>query len=291
MTARHTTDAPLCLAIDIGGTKVDVGVVRADGTILRREKFATDAASPGLFDTLASAVARVRADHEVLVVGVGCGGPMDHGGALVSPLNIPAWRSFPLRDQLAAATALPTLVDNDAKALALAEGRFGGARGVANYLSMVVSTGVGGGVVLNNVLLEGRDGNAGHIGHVNVCPDGHLCPCGARGCLEAEASGSAIARITGRAPKDATDDVRHRTGYLVGTAVSSAAALLDFDRCFVAGSVALGFGETFFGAANQAVAECAKISFTTTLRIEPSVLGPDGPLLGAACIAWRQVLA
>src|SRR5207248_7729092 len=129
---------------------------------------------------------------------VGCGGPMAPGGEAVSPLNIPAWRDFPLRRRLAELTGLPVFVDNDAKALALGEGWVGAAAGERDFIAMVVSTGVGGGIVLDGRLLDGRDGNAGHIGHVNVEPDGHVCGCGARGCLEAEASGTAIRRITGR---------------------------------------------------------------------------------------------
>ncbi len=105
---------------------------------------------------------------------------------------------------------------------------------------MVVSTGVGGGIVLDGRLLDGRAGNAGHIGHVIVEPDGHLCGCGARGCLEAEASGSAIARITGNPAADASPEVRERTGTLVGRAVASVANLLDLHLAVVSGSVAFG---------------------------------------------------
>ena len=174
---------------------------------------------------------------------------MDLGGEHVSPLNIPAWRGFPLRARLAAHTGLPVAVDNDAKALALGEGWVGAAAGRRNYLAMVVSTGVGGGIVCDGRLLDGIGGNAGHIGHVIVEPEGHECGCGARGCLEAEASGIAIARITGRPPAEATPDTVARTGTLVGRAVASVANLLDLDLAVVAGSVALGFGAPFFAAA------------------------------------------
>src|SRR5205814_9329388 len=122
-------------------------------------------------------------------------------------LNIPGWRRFPLRKRLADATGLATFVDNDAKAPALGEGWRGAAAGERNFLAMVVSTGVGGGIVLDGRLLDGSAGNAGHIGHVIVEPDGHICGCGARGCLEAEASGTAIRRITGRPPAQAPDAV------------------------------------------------------------------------------------
>ena len=133
-----------------------------------------------------------------MVCGVGCGGPMSPGGETVSPLNIAGWRDFPLRARLRELTGVPTYVDNDAKALALGEGWIGAAAGQRDFIGMVVSTGMGGGIVLDGRLLEGRLGNAGHIGHVVVVPEGRHCVCGGRGCLEAEASGTAIAAITGR---------------------------------------------------------------------------------------------
>ncbi len=278
--------APLCLALDIGGTKIEAALVTSEGELLRRERVDTQIEG-SLIDEVAALLERVGSRHSVAALGVGCGGPMRGHGAFVSPLNISVWRDFPLLDALRSCVAAPVFIENDAKALALAEGRFGAAAGVSNYLSMVVSTGVGGGLVIDGELLDGREGNAGHVGHVVVCPDGRACVCGSRGCLEAEASGSAIAAMTGAPAAHASDDERRRCGRLVGQAVSTVAALLDFDRCFVAGSVALGFGDVFFRAANDSVAQWARIEHARTLRIEPSALRADGPLLGAACVAWR----
>ena len=106
------------------------------------------------------------------------------------------------------------------------------------------------GIVLDGRLLDGADGNAGHLGHLIVEPLGRRCACGARGCLEAEVSGTAIAAFTGAPAQEAPHAVRVRTGRLVGRAVASVANLLDLRLAVVAGSVALGFGETFFDAAN-----------------------------------------
>src|SRR5207245_6024314 len=135
-----------------------------------------------------------------VVCGIGSAGPMTVAHERVSPVNLPAWRDFPLRARVAEVTGLPTFLDGDAKALALAEGRFGAARGVDDYVAMVVSTGVGGGIVVGGVLLDGATGNAGHVGHVIVEPDGRLCGCGARGCRGAGVSGTATRAITGRRP-------------------------------------------------------------------------------------------
>lgn len=219
--------------------------------------------------------------------GVGCGGPMTAGGEEVSPLNIPAWRAFPLRRRLAEHTGLEVWVDNDAKALALGEAWVGAARDQRCFVAMVVSTGVGGGIVLDGRLLDGAGGNAGHIGHVMVEPQGRVCGCGARGCLEAEASGSAIAAVTGDQPANASAEVRDRAGVMVGRAVASVANLLDLELAVVGGSVALGYGEPFFEAANRELRQRARLSFSSHARIVPVGLGADGPLVGAAAVAWR----
>jgi glucokinase len=276
------------LAIDIGGTKLAVARVDDTGRLLDR-RAAPTAARGGpeeMWSGLVELVAGVRHGDEA-VVGVGCGGPMEPGGASVSPLNIPAWRRFPLRARLAELTGLPVYVDNDAKALALGEGWVGAARGERNFVAMVVSTGVGGGVVVDGRLLDGATGNAGHIGHVVVAPDGRVCACGGQGCLEAEASGTAIRAITGGAPAAAGDDVRRRTGTLVGLALASVVHLLDLRLAVVAGSVALGYGATFFDAAQAELDRRLGLEFAHGARVVPAALGAGGPLVGAAAVGWR----
>ena len=274
------------LAIDIGGTKIAAGVVSAAGDLLARASAPT--ARDSLFEDLCALVADVRRGDEV-VCGVGCGGPMTAGGEHVSPLNIPAWRDFPLRAALVDALggAVPVFVDNDAKALALGEGWVGAAAGVANFIAMVVSTGVGGGIVLDGRLLDGAAGNAGHIGHVIVEPGGRRCGCGAAGCLEAEASGTAIAAITGRPAAEAPPEVRERCGRLVGRAVASVANLLDLRLAVVAGSVALGFGGAFFRAAQDELDRSARLDFSAGAVIRPARLGDAAPLIGAAAVGFR----
>ena len=288
--------ADLALAVDIGGTKMAAGLVAIDGTLLERAMRPTPATSGPdeaevLWDNLAGVVheatAAVRPGNRLVVCGAGCGGPMSPGGEEVSPLNIAGWRSFPLRARLAALTGLPTFVDNDAKALALGEGWVGAATGYDDYIAMVVSTGVGGGLVIDGELLDGESGNAGHIGHLNVVPNGNLCSCGAFGCLEAEASGWAIEARTGVTPADADAATRTRTAELVGRAVGTLASVLDFNHCYVAGSVALGYGDEFFDVANKSARSMARLPYSEHLEIVRSELGADGPLLGAALVAWR----
>jgi glucokinase len=276
------------LAVDIGGTKLAVGRVDRTGALTERRTAPTpaDGGPEPMWARLAELVTAVRRGDEV-AVGVGCGGPMEPGGRTVSPLNIPAWTRFPLQQRLVDLTGLPVHIDNDAKALALGEGWVGAARGVRDYVAMVVSTGVGGGIVLDGRLLDGAAGNAGHIGHVIVEPDGRVCGCGARGCLEAEASGTGIRAATGAAPADAGDAVRRRTGTLVGRAVASVVNLLDLRLAVVAGSVALGYGDTFFAAAQAELDARTRIEFARGARIVPAGLGDRGPLIGAAAVGWR----
>jgi glucokinase len=152
---------------------------------------------------------------------------------------------------------------------------------------MVVSTGVGGGIVLDGRLLDGSQGNAGHIGHVVVEPEGRHCACGGRGCLEAEASGRSIEAMTGHPAPEAPDSVRRRTGTLVGRAVASVANLLDVELAVVAGSVALGFGAVFFDAAQAEIELRSRLDFSRGTTIRAAALGADGPLLGAAAVARR----
>jgi len=280
----------LCLALDIGASKLEAGLLDRHGDIWR----SAGSITPGgddpelLFLSVTRLLDGLLSDEEEcpLALGVGSAGPV-HDQSDVSPLNIPAWRGFPLRRRLEDRYGLATFVELDTKALALAEGWRGAARGRKNYLAMVVSSGIGGGLVLDGRLVEGRTGNAGHVGHVIVEPGGRPCSCGGRGCLEAEASGWAIASITGRPPAEASPEMIERTGRLVGEALASVANLCDLDLFVVAGSVALGFGRPFFQAAARALHDNAKQSYAWETEVLPAGLGKSAPLVGAAAVAWR----
>jgi glucokinase len=273
------------LAIDIGGTKLAVGVVSTSGELLSRMQ--TQTPSTDVWGALKKLIDAQMLQTEVRIeaCGVGCGGPMTLGGESVSPLNIPDWRGFSLLSAIESATGLKTYIANDAQALVLGEVWCGSAVGVSDVIGMVVSTGVGGGIVSNNKLVTGHFGNAGHIGHVIVEPDGRLCECGAHGCLEAHVSGRSIEAMTGKPSEYATNEVKIEAGKLVGRALVAVGALMDLQLCVIGGSVALGFGALFFESVQHELDRSARLEFIRGMRVLPVGQGDAAPLIGAASLA------
>lgn len=293
--------SPLALAIDIGGTKLAAAAVAGDSSLLRSKRCPTPATTDGeeVWTALAHLVDDVANGEVVGAVGVGCGGPMS--GELVSPLNIPAWHDFPLADRLRALlSGAPVVLRNDAIAMAVGEHALGAGRGARAFLGMVVSTGVGGGLVLDGQPLTGPSGNAGHIGHVVVDPDGPECVCGGRGCLEAIARGPAVVAWARQEGSTATDGrtlvaaanggdaialaALTRAGRAVGVACASAAALFDLDVIAVGGGLAAA-GDLLLGPAVAAFERHAGMDFVRRCRLVPAALGTDAGLVGAGVLA------
>ncbi|RVX47245.1 glucokinase [Nonomuraea polychroma] len=176
------------LAIDIGGTKLAAALVDEAGSVLcsaTRPTPRTDVMS-----ALAALIEEVTANGPpALAVGIGCAGPVDLATGTVSPVNMPSWRGFPLREEVQKLTGLPTVLAGDAQCFALGEHWLGAGRGSASLLGIVVSTGIGGGLVIDGAPLLGPTGNAGHVGHMSIDPYGERCECGGRGCVERYSSG------------------------------------------------------------------------------------------------------
>jgi glucokinase len=189
--------APAVLGLDIGGTKIAAGVVDAEGVVhgFLTAPTAADAATAveQLFELGRRAIAESALDVEA--VGIGCGGPLDsEKGVLIAPLHLPGWRNVPIAELAAEAFGRPAVLDNDATAAAAGEHRYGAGRGTRTMVYLTISTGVGGGVVLDGAVQRGRSGNGGELGHVTVDWRGRRCRgCGRRGCLEAYCSGTSIA--------------------------------------------------------------------------------------------------
>ncbi|MDR0594966.1 MAG: ROK family protein, partial [Bifidobacteriaceae bacterium] len=189
------------LGLDIGGTKLAVAVVTADGSIhgwqvepTQRERGPQDVIRR-LFAMGHRAIAEAGPAQPVRAVGISCGGPLDaRGGVLLRPFHLPGWIDVPLVAMAEAEFGLPAVLGNDASAAVLAEHRHGAGRGLATVVYLTISTGVGGGLVFNHKLHHGAAGNGGELGHLTVQAGGRDCSCGRRGCLEAYCSGTSIAR-------------------------------------------------------------------------------------------------
>jgi glucokinase len=279
------------LCLDVGGTKV--AAARYDGSLgdVVRQPTGTDP-----WETI-TAVLDPLADG-VDSVGVACGGPMQWPAGVVAPLNVPAWvGGFPLRDRLAERYGVPVRLHNDAVCVAAAE-HWKGDWGTDDLLGMVVSTGVGGGLVLGGRLVDGSTGNAGHVGHVVVDPAGPVCPCGGRGCLEAMARGPALvewARSRGSKAADGVELGRlagqgdsvalqafARAGRALGLGIASAVHLLDVRAVAVGGGISQV--PSLWPTLRRTFLEHARLSFAREVRVEPAHLGQEAGLLGAAAL-------
>jgi glucokinase len=234
---------------------------------------------------------------------------VDASAGTVSPVNVPGWRDFPLVRRVRAATGgLPVELIGDGVAITAAEHWQGAARGHDNALCMVVSTGVGGGLVLNGRLHPGPTGNAGHIGHISVDLDGDPCPCGSRGCVERIASGPNIAR---RAREDgwlpgpdgdasaaavafaarAGDPVAvasfERAAQALAAGIAATATLVEIDIAVIGGGVGKA-GDVLFTPLRKALADYATLSFVRRLTVTPAQMGTDAGLVGAAAAALAR---
>jgi glucokinase len=319
-------DAPdLALAVDIGGTKLAAGLVDVDGRVVARRQRLTPPATSGQATAVTAALldlldellvaepwSRDRSPAALAGVGLACAGPIDVVAGTVSPVNIPAWREEPLVAAVAAHLDLSSVsLVNDAVAMTVGEHGRGAGRGVDDVLGIVVSTGVGGGLVLDGVPRLGPTGNAGHVGHTVIDVDGEPCPCGSRGCVETRASATSMVRdalgrgwvppadATGAAPADgralavaaAERDPLALAAIDRGTAalaagIVSASALVDLDLVVIGGGFAAA-GAVLFDPLRRHLDALRGMPFLDRLRVVPAELGRDAGLVGAARVARR----
>lgn len=291
------------LALDIGGTKIAAGVVDANGALLHQNRQPTPRS--GDPDEVWAAAQRTIADALAFAgavdgVGISSAGPINLDEGTISPVNIAAWRGFPVREKAAAAVpGVPVRLAGDGLCMALGEHWRGAGQGAAFLLGMVISTGIGGGLVLDGVPYDGRTGNAGHVGHIVVDPDGSRCACGGRGCVETIGSGPhlvAWARSQGWPGTDAKeladaaaagDPVAlaafDRGTRAVAAMISSVAACCDLDLVVIGGGVAKA-GPVLFDPLREALADYLGLDFVRGLRVLPAALGGEAGLIGAAAL-------
>ncbi len=244
-----------------------------------------------------------RAGGVIGAVGIASPGPLDLAAGTTSPVNIACWRNFPLRDRVAAAApGVPVRIAGDALCVALGEHWRGAGQGAQFLLGMVVSTGVGGGLVLGGAPYLGRTGNAGHVGHVIVDPGGHPCGCGGRGCVETVASGPALVRwarangwsaptgaggkelaAAARAGEEVPAQAFQRAAAALAVTIASTAAVCDLDLVVIGGGVGRS-GPVLFEPLRTALAAYAGLDFLSGLRVVPAALGADAGLVGAAAL-------
>lgn len=300
------------LAIDIGGTKFAAGLVTELGEIVSSRRIRNPQGSDpeALFAALTEVVDSVlhaagiepEGTLPLPAIGIATAAPMDRDAGTVSPVNIPAWRGFALRDRLVERYGLEVRMFGDAVAVAVGEHWRGAARGRRNVLGMVVSTGVGGGVIIDGKVVPGTTGNAGHIGHISVDPFGPKCVCGGIGCLEAIASGTNIAAWARAHGSDAVDTAAladaarrgdqvalatfRRAGEAIGLAVAGAVTLLDLDVVVIGGGVAAA-GSLLFDPIADAYSRYARLGYASSPRVVPALLGGDAGLIGAAAVVLQ----
>jgi glucokinase len=309
------------LAIDIGGTKLAAGILDADGRILFRGEVPTLAAegpdrvlertarlARDLLDKLGPTAAAIRR------IGVGCAGPIDRrAGLILNPPNLPGWVRVPLVEYLEKTLGRPAILENDANAGALGEFRYGAGRGAQSLVYLTVSTGIGGGIILDGKIWHGLKDGAGEVGHMTLVPDGPLCGCGNRGCLEALASGPSIARRArellerGRSSRlrdlpgftaaevarlaregdPVAVEVWEDTVKYLGLGVGAIVTILAPERVVLGGGVAEA-GDFLFEPLRREVRRQVKLVAVESVPILPSALGRDVGILGAAAVALQS---
>lgn len=306
------------LAIDIGGTKLAAGIVDAGGAILARGEVPT-LASEGP-ERVLHRIVRLAEDvlgkpgvsaHAIHRIGIGCAGPVDRqAGLILNPPNLPGWIRVPLVERIEKALRRPAVLENDANAAALGEFRYGAGKGASSLVYLTVSTGIGGGIILDGRIWHGLKDGAGEVGHMTLVPDGPICGCGNRGCLEALASGPSIARrarealATGRPSRlreagdfTAADVVRlahegdalaaevwEETVKYLGLGVAAIVTILAPERVVIGGGVTRA-GDLLFGPLRREVRRRVKLVAVESIPILPAALGPDVGILGAAAVA------
>jgi glucokinase len=185
------------LGVDIGGTKIAVGVVDREGKILvqQRKPMVANASPEAGLDAVTGAIDSMLSTSPVAIecIGICAPGPLDpRSGIVLNPPNVPCWRNFPLAERVGSKYSVPVKVDNDANAAALAETLWGVARGFRYVFYATIGTGIGSGIVFDGAIYHGKTGSAGEGGHVSIDYRGPVCACGKRGCIEILAAGPAI---------------------------------------------------------------------------------------------------
>lgn len=308
------------IGVDLGGTNIRVAVVSANGELSHIERTATksELGPDGVISRIGDVVNKVAEDaglDDEVPVGVASPGPLNpRTGVVHFTPNLPGWRDVAFTDMLRARVNRPVTLANDGNCATLGEARFGSAQGVHNLVYLALGTGIGGGVISEGVLIDGKNGLGAEIGHTLVSIDGPRCNCGSIGCLEAYASGWAIQaealkvattadgdmlrEIAGNGPIHAgvvarAADAGHpasiaileRAGRALGAAIGSFINMFDPEMVVIGGGVA-ALGELLMGPARQMIPQYSFVDMRKDVPITYSELGSDTGLYGAGALAF-----
>ncbi|HHY97553.1 MAG TPA: ROK family protein [Firmicutes bacterium] len=315
------------VGVDLGGTKIATGVTDLEGRVIQRiiaptePEYGAEHVIGNICRSVEDAISRAGVPRDKIVgIGVGSPGPLDpRSGIVIFAPNL-KWKNVPLKAMIEASTKLPVWVGNDANLAALGEMRFGAGKGSSNMIYITVSTGIGGGLIINGEVFEGTSFIAGEVGHIVIVPDGPRCGCGNYGCLEAVASGTAIARVArehaqeGMAEKilslaggdpdkisakivaqaaDQGDEeaisILNEAFTYLGLGIVTLLNLLNPEVIVIGGGVSQ-IGARLFGKVQEVVSKRAIKAAVDVVRIVPSALGQDVGLVGAAALAIDSAL-
>jgi len=319
-----TAPGPGILALDFGGTKLSAALTGGEAPVhwqaLLRAR--SEAEARVNLQTMLDLAYRLLEGRHPAAIGVSFGGPVNFvAGRVICSHHVSGWEDVPLRDLLQSEFDAPVVVENDGNIAALGEWRFGAGQGCDSLLYVTVSTGVGGGWVLNGHIFRGADGLAGEIGHTVIQPDGPVCTCGKRGCVESLASGPYLARqarerlsqsphsgrqlremahqevatITAETVAQAAEAGDELARQVLGTAanalgrgIGAALALLNPRRVVVGGGVSKS-GAFYWRCLRETVQ--GHVLPGVTVDILPAALGDDAPLWGAVALAEAELIS
>lgn len=313
-------DEQQVIAVDLGGTNIRVAVISAAGELMHRTQMATHAeegprAVITRIGTLINRVAATAGIGDPVPVGIASPGPLNpRTGVVLYTPNLPGWRDVPFVEILTDLIDRPATLGNDGNCGALGEVRFGSAKGVENLVYLALGTGIGGGIISEGVLIDGKNGLGAEVGHITIALDGPRCTCGSVGCLEAFASGWAIQReaeyvattedgdllrklagggkihagVVAEAAEQGDPAARQlldRAGRALGAAIGSFVNIFDPEMIVIGGGVA-ALGDLLIGPAKLAMATHSFVDMRADVTLAYSSLGDDTGLYGAAALAF-----
>lgn len=286
------------VGIDIGGTNIKAGVVSEKGEVIEQWEEPTEGKSEDkLLDQITRIVKNFKKRYTIKGVGIGVAGLVDHGKGVVRVSPHLPLKNVPLKEILKTTLSLPVSVDNDANAGGLGERYYGIGRTASNFVFLTLGTGIGGAIFINGELIRGTKGFAGELGHMIIDINGPQCDCGARGCFEALASGSAIEKIAGenasavtRAAKAGSIKARGvltSVGKNLGIGIANILNILDPELVIIGGKVSRA-GALILNPAIHVAKEQTLAYSSRKINIRISSLGDEAGILGAAAMVFHD---